>query len=76
MPISKYKRIVKKLEPVQGNEIHVKVRNLPFVYARYAAKLLFDNDEDEIYLTSTGPAVSNAIKVCEYLRRNVKSIFL
>ena len=71
-PISKYKKVIKKPNPAEENEIKVRVNSPPFAYAAYAGKLLLDGNHDFIYLNATGAAVSNSVKVIEYLKQHVK----
>ena len=74
-PISKYRRVVKQSEPAKNNEIRIKVSNPAFSYVAYAAKLFLDDQERLVFLNSTGPATSNAVKVVEQLRRGIKSMY-
>lgn len=73
-PISKYRRVPKDIKPAENNEIRVKNNNPAFSYVAYAAKLFFEDNEEFVYLNSTGPATSNAIKVVELLRSGVKGL--
>jgi len=73
-PISKYRKVYKKTEPAEDNEIRVRVHSPPFAYAAYAGRLLFEKKVDFIYLNATGAAVSNSIKVIEYLKIHVKNL--
>lgn len=72
-PISKYKKIRKKTDLPQENEIRVRVKSPPFAYAAYAGNLLLRKNMDFVYLHATGSAVSNSIRVVEFLKKNVKS---
>jgi DNA-binding protein len=68
-PISKYRRVLKKPEPAQDNEVRIRIDSPPFVYLAYAAKLLLvEKSHPEIYLKATGAATPHAIKIAEYLR--------
>lgn len=71
-PISKYRRVKKQSEPAKNNEIRIKVNNPAFSYVAYAAHLFFEENEDLVYLNSTGPATSNTVKVVEQLRSGIK----
>ena len=73
-PISKYKKILKKAEATEANEVRVRVGSRPFSYAAYAGKQLLEKKAEFVYLNATGAAVSNAIKVIEYLKRHVKGL--
>ena len=73
-PISKYKKILKKAEATEANEVRVRVGSRPFSYAAYAGKQLLEEKQDFVYLNATGAAVSNAIKVIEYLKRHIKGL--
>merc|ERR1712110_1143187 len=52
------------------------VNSPPFAYAAYAGKLLLQKDFDYVYLNATGAAVSNSIKVIEYLKTHIKGLHL
>merc|ERR1712014_424704 len=58
------------------SEIRVRVNSPPFAYAAYAGKLLLQKDFDYVYLNATGAAVSNSIKVIEYLKRHIKGLHI
>jgi DNA-binding protein len=73
-PISKYRRVPKEIKKADDNEIRVKNNNPAFSYVAYAAKLFFEQNVSHIYLNSTGPATSNAIKVVELLRAGIKNL--
>merc|ERR1712178_363762 len=44
--------------------------------AAYAGKLLLQKDFDYVYLNATGAAVSNSIKVIEYLKTHIKGLHI
>merc|ERR1712178_623099 len=44
--------------------------------AAYAGKLLLQKDFDYVYLNATGAAVSNSIKVIEYLKSHIKGLHI
>lgn len=71
-PISKYRKVIKKAEAAKESEIRVRVNSPPFAYAAYAGKLLLTKNFEFVYLNATGAAVSNSIKVIEYLKRHIK----
>jgi DNA-binding protein len=73
-PISKYRRVPKDTKPAENNEIRIKNNNPAFSYVAYAFKLFFEENEEFVYLNSTGPATSNAIKVVEILRAGIKNL--
>jgi hypothetical protein len=73
-PISNYTKVMKKTEATAENEIRVRINSPPFSYAAYAGKILLDKKSDFVYLNATGAAVSNSIKVIEYLKRHVKGL--
>lgn len=73
-PISKYKKLMKKAEATEANEVRVRVGSRPFSYAAYAGKQLLEHKQDFVYLNATGAAVSNAIKVIEYLKKHIKGL--
>lgn len=73
-PISKYKKLYKKPEATEANEVRVRVGSRPFSYAAYAGKQLLEKKAEFVYLNATGAAVSNAIKVIEYLKRHLKGL--
>jgi len=75
-PISKYRKVIKKADPAQESEIRVRVNSPPFAYAAYAGKLLLQKDFDYVYLNATGAAVSNSIKVIEYLKTHIKGLHI
>merc|ERR1711935_622017 len=75
-PISKYRKVIKKADPAQESEIRVRVNSPPFAYAAYAGKLLPQKDFDYVYLNATGAAVSNSIKVIEYLKTHIKGLHI
>merc|ERR1712153_27969 len=75
-PISKYRKVIKKADPAQESEIGVRVNSPPFAYAAYAGKLLLQKDFDYVYLNATGAAVSNSIKVIEYLKTHIKGLHI
>lgn len=75
-PISKYRKVIKKAEPAKESEIRVRVNSPPFAYAAYAGKLLLLKDFDFVYLNATGAAVSNSIKVIEYLKRHITDLHI
>merc|ERR1712232_1484358 len=75
-PISKYRKVIKKADPAQESEIRVRVNSPPFAYAAYAGKLLLKEKMDFVYLNATGAAVSNSIKVIEYLKRHIKGLHI
>merc|ERR1712110_1008199 len=52
------------------------VNSPPFAYAAYAGKLLLQKDFDYVYLNATGAAVSNSIKVIEYLKTHIKGLHI
>lgn len=72
-PISKYRRVEKPPKETEANEMRIKANNKPFGYMVYVAKLLFDDEEERIFLNATGPATSNAVRIVEELRRNITS---
>ena len=73
-PISKYRKLYKKPEATEANEVRVRVGSRPFSYAAYAGKQLLEKKAEFVYLNATGAAVSNAIKVIEYLKRHLKGL--
>jgi len=75
-PISKYRKVIKKADPAQESEIRVRVNSPPFAYAAYTGKLLLQKDFDYVYLNATGAAVSNSIKVIEYLKTHIKGLHI
>ena len=75
-PISKYLKVIKKAEPAKESEIRVRVNSPPFAYAAYAGKLLLWQNFEFVYLNATGAAVSNSIKVIEYLKRHIKDLHI
>merc|ERR1711985_82796 len=75
-PISKYRKVLKKPDPAKENEVRVRVNSPPFAYAAYAGKLLLTKNFDYVYLNATGAAVSNSIKVIEYLKRHIKGLHI
>jgi len=75
-PISKYRKVIKKADPAQESEIRVRVNSPPFAYAAYAGKLLLQKDFDYVYLNATGAAVSNSIKVIEYLKTHIRGLHI
>merc|ERR1712023_150587 len=75
-PISKYRKVIKKAEAAKESEIRVRVNSPPFAYAAYAGKLLLQKDFDYVYLNATGAAVSNSIKVIEYLKTHIKGLHI
>merc|ERR1712166_739206 len=75
-PISKYRKVIKKADPAKDSEIRVRVNSPPFAYAAYAGKLLLQKQMDFVYLNATGAAVSNSIKVIEYLKRHIKGLHI
>merc|ERR1712087_762036 len=75
-PISKYRKVIKKADPAAECEIRVRVNSPPFAYAAYAGKLLLQKDFDYVYLNATGAAVSNSIKVIEYLKTHIKGLHI
>merc|ERR1712195_456465 len=75
-PISKYRKVIKKADPAQESEIRVRVNSPPFAYAAYAGKLLLQKDFDYVFLNATGAAVSNSIKVIEYLKTHIKGLHI
>merc|ERR1711879_683968 len=75
-PISKYRKVIKKAEAAKESEIRVRVNSPPFAYAAYAGKLLLTKNFDFVYLNATGAAVSNSIKVIEYLKRHIKGLHI
>merc|ERR1712023_91732 len=75
-PISKYRKVIKKAEAAKESEIRVRVNSPPFSYAAYAGKLLLTKGFEYVYLNATGAAVSNSIKVIEYLKRHIKGLHL
>lgn len=75
-PISKYRKVIKKADPAQESEIRVRVNSPPFAYAAYAGKLLLQKNFDYVFLNATGAAVSNSIKVIEYLKTHIKGLHI
>merc|ERR1712228_469217 len=71
-----YRKVIKKADPAQESEIRVRVNSPPFAYAAYAGKLLLQKDFDYVYLNATGAAVSNSIKVIEYLKTHIKGLHI
>merc|ERR1712023_122577 len=75
-PISKYRKVIKKAEAAKESEIRVRVNSPPFSYAAYAGKLLLTKGFEYVYLNATGAAVSNSIKVIEYLKTHIKGLHI
>ena len=73
-PISKFRKINKPAEATAPNEVRVRVDSRPFSYAAYAAKQLLEKKSDMVHINATGAAVSNAIKVIEYLKKSLKGL--
>merc|ERR1712167_218395 len=70
------RKVIKKADPAQESEIRVRVNSPPFAYAAYAGKLLLQKDFDYVYLNATGAAVSNSIKVIEYLKTHIRGLHI
>merc|ERR1712167_496254 len=70
------RKVIKKAVPAQESEIRVRVNSPPFAYAAYAGKLLLQKDFDYVYLNATGVAVSNSIKVIEYLKTHIRGLHI
>lgn len=73
-PASSYIKKQNTSDANQPNEVRVKVGNKHFSYASYAGKQLLVAKSDFVYLTAAGAAVSNAIRVIEYLKRHVRGL--
>lgn len=73
-PASSYIKKQNTSDANQPNEVRVKVGNKHFSYASYAGKQLLVAKSEFVYLTAAGAAVSNAIRVIEYLKRHVRGL--
>ena len=74
-PISKYRRVRNTNEQKKAdNVLLLRASPRAFIYAAYAAKMLYDKPDQHIQLNGTGTATYKVIQTVEFLRRRMKGL--
>ena len=77
LPISKYRRVKNNNEQKKAdNVLLLRSRPRAFVYAAYAAKMIYNKPDKRVQLTATGTATYKVIQTVEFLRRRMKGLHI
>lgn len=77
LPISKYRRVKNNNDQKKAdNVLLLRSRPRAFVYAAYAAKMIYNKPDKKVQLTATGTATYKVIQTVEFLRRRMKGLHI